>query len=144
MAAKYAVTALAGDQINRGKETARADLDKVKGDTINALKQLQTSIIYSLTDTETYALGQCLKQCQTKAKAMLSAYNASLQAADSAASNTEDTDSADTGMGGNRKKRKPKNTYRKGNKKYSKTKNTDGKEFAKQFFIKKNIIYLLA
>ncbi len=122
MAAKYAVTSLAGDQINRGKETARADLDKVKGDTINALKQLQSSIIYSLTDTETYALGQCLKQCQTKAKAMLSAYKASLQAADSAASNTEDIDSADTGMGGNRKKRKSKNTYRKGNKKYSKTK----------------------
>ena len=36
---------LAKDSINRGKQMASADLDKVKGDTINALKQLQTSII---------------------------------------------------------------------------------------------------
>lgn len=107
---------LAKDSINKGKEMASADLDKVKGDTINALKQLQSSIIYSLTDTETYALGQCLKQCQTKAKAMLAAYNASLESNDSASSNT------DAGMGGNKKKRKSKNTHRKGNKKYSKTK----------------------
>ena len=116
---------LAKDQINRGKEMASADLDKVKGDTINALNQLKSSIIYSLTDTETYALGQCLKQCQTKAKAMLAAYNASLQSADSA-SNMEDSasnmeDSA-SNMGGNKKKRKTKKTHRKGNKKYSKTK----------------------
>ncbi len=120
MAAKYAVTSLAGDQINRGKQVAAADLDKVKGDTINALKQLQTSIIYSLTDTETYALGQCLKQCQSKAKEMLAAYNASLQNADSTDSNMGDTAAA--AAGGNRKKRKPKNTHRKGNKKYSRTK----------------------
>lgn len=104
---------LAKDSINKGKEMASADLDKVKGDTINALKQLQSSIIYSLTDTETYALGQCLKQCQTKAKAMLAAYNASLESNDSI---------SDAGMGGNKKKRKSKNTHRRGNKKYSKTK----------------------
>jgi hypothetical protein len=110
---------LAKDSINKGKQMASADLDKVKGDTINALKQLQTSIIYSLTDTETYALGQCLKQCQTKAKAMLAAYNASLQNADSADSNMGDSAPA---AGGNKKKRKTKNTHRKGNKKYSKTK----------------------
>lgn len=110
---------LAKDSINRGKQMASADLDKVKGDTINALKQLQTSIIYSLTDTETYALGQCLKQCQTKAKAMLAAYNASLQSNDSI---SDASPSVDAGMGGNKKKRKSKNTHRKGNKKYSKTK----------------------
>jgi hypothetical protein len=109
---------LAKDSINKGKEMASADLDKVKGDTINALKQLQSSIIYSLTDTETYALGQCLKQCQTKAKAMLAAYNASLESNDSASSNME----VDAGMGGNKKKRKSRNTHRRGNKKYSKTK----------------------
>lgn len=116
MAAKYAVTSLAGDQIDRGRQVATADVNKVKEDTINALKQLQGSVLNSLTETETYALGQCLKQCQSQAKAMLAAYKASLQA-----SNMEDT-SADTVMGGNRKKRKSKNTYRKGNKKYSKTK----------------------
>ena len=116
--AQIAIGALAGDQINRGKQMASADLDKVKGDTINALNQLKSSIIYSLTDTETYALGQCLKQCQTNAKAMLAAYNASLQNADSAASNMEDSAAA----GGNRKKRKTKKTHRKGNKKYSRTK----------------------
>jgi hypothetical protein len=110
---------LAKDSINKGKEMASADLDKVKGDTINALKQLQSSIIYSLTDTETYALGQCLKQCQTKAKAMLAAYNASLQSNDSI---SDAAPSADAVMGGNKKKRKSRNTYRKGNKKYSKTK----------------------
>ena len=126
--AQIAIGALAGDQINRGKQMASADLDKVKGDTINALNQLKSSIIYSLTDTETYALGQCLKQCQTKAKAMLAAYNASLQNADSAASNMEDSgasnmgDSAAAAAGGNRKKRKTKKTHRKGNKKYSRTK----------------------
>ena len=44
------------------------DLEKVKGDTINALKQLQGSILNSLTETETYALGQCLNRCKTAAK----------------------------------------------------------------------------
>ena len=37
--ANLAISALAGDQINRGKQMASADLDKVKGDTINALNQ---------------------------------------------------------------------------------------------------------
>ena len=143
--AQIAIGALAGDQINRGKQMASADLDKVKGDTINALNQLKSSIIYSLTDTETYALGQCLKQCQTKAKAMLAAYNASLQNADSAASNMEDSgasnmgDSAAAAAGGNRKKRKTKKTHRKGNKKYSRT----GKVL-RVLSNKKNIIYLLS
>ena len=109
--ANLAIAALAGDQINRGKQVATADVNKVKEDTITALKQLQGSVLNSLTETETYALGKCLQQCQTTAKAMLAAYNASLQASNDAA-----------GMGGNRKKRKSKKTHRKGNKKYSKTK----------------------
>ena len=106
--ANLAIAALAGDQINRGKQVATADVNKVKEDTITALKQLQGSVLNSLTETETYALGRCLQQCQSQAKAMLSEYNASLQASNVA--------------GGNRKKRKTKNTHRKGNKKYSKTK----------------------
>ena len=106
--ANLAISALAGDQINRGKQVATADVNKVKEDTITALKQLQGSVLNSLTETETYALGKCLQQCQSQAKAMLAAYNASLQASN--------------GAGGNRKKRKTKNTHRKGNKKYSKTK----------------------
>jgi hypothetical protein len=116
MAAKYAVTSLAGDQINRGKQVATADVNKVKEDTITALKQLQGSVLNSLTETETYALGKCLQQCQSQAKAMLAAYNASLQNADS---NMVDSAPA---TGGNKKKRKTKNTHRKGNKKYSRTK----------------------
>ena len=40
--AQIAIGALAGDQINRGKQMASADLDKVKGDTINALNQLKS------------------------------------------------------------------------------------------------------
>ena len=110
--AQIAIGALAGDQINRGKQVATADVNKVKEDTITALKQLQGSVLNSLTETETYALGRCLQQCQSQAKAMLAAYNASLQSANG----------ANSGMGGNRKKRKTKNTHRKGNKKYSKTK----------------------
>ncbi len=109
--ANLAIAALAGDQINRGKQVATADVNKVKEDTIIALKQLQGSVLNSLTETETYALGRCLQQCQSQAKAMLAAYNASLQASNGA-----------SGMGGNRKKKQYKNTHRKGNKKYSKTK----------------------
>ena len=117
--ANLAIAALAGDQINRGKQVATADVNKVKEDTITALKQLQGSVLNSLTETETYALGKCLQQCQTTAKAMLAAYKASLQNADSADSNMEDRSPA---AGGNRKKRKTKSTHRKGNKKYSRTK----------------------
>ena len=109
--ANLAIAALAGDQINRGKQVATADVNKVKEDTIIALKQLQGSVLNSLTETETYALGRCLQQCQSQAKAMLAAYNASLQPSNGA-----------SGMGGNRKKKQYKNTHRKGNKKYSKTK----------------------
>ena len=111
--ANLAISALAGDQINRGKQVATADVNKVKEDTITALKQLQGSVLNSLTETETYALAQCLNHCKTKAKSMLSAYNASLQ------------NSASNGaynMGGNKKNRKTKNKRRKGNKRYSKTK----------------------
>ncbi len=108
--ANLAIAALAGDQINRGKQVATADVNKVKEDTIIALKQLQGSVLNSLTETETYALGRCLQQCQSQAKAMLAAYNASLNASNGA------------GAGGNRKKKQYKNTHRKGNKKYSKTK----------------------
>jgi len=109
--ANLALSYLAQDDINRGKQMTSDDLNKVKGDTINALKQLQGSVLNSLTETETYALAQCLNHCKTKAKSMLSAYNASLQAENGAYN-----------MGGNKKKRRTKNKRRKGNKKYSNTK----------------------
>ena len=82
LVASYAtskVSSIAADELNRGKQVATADLEKVKGDTINALKQLQGSVLNSLTDTETYALAQCLNRCKTAAKAMLSAYDTSIQ-----------------------------------------------------------------
>jgi len=107
LVASYATskaTSLAGDEFNKGKQVATADLEKVKGDTINALKQLQGSILNSLTETETYALGQCLNRCKTAAKAMIAAHDATMQTNNS--------------MGG-RKKRKTKRTKRrKGTKKY--------------------------
>jgi|688.fasta_scaffold1022722_1 hypothetical protein len=101
-ATKYA-TKYASDEINRGTQTAKADLDKVKGDTINALKQLQGSVINSLTETETYALMQCLNRCKTAAKDMIAAHDASLQL------------SPQGGKKGRRKtnKRKNKKNYRK-------------------------------
>ena len=49
LVASYAtskVSSLAADELNKGKQVATADLEKVKGDTINALKQLQGSCYY--------------------------------------------------------------------------------------------------
>ena len=118
--ANLALSYLAQDDINRGKQMTSADLNKVKGDTINALKQLQGSVLNSLTETETYALGQCLNHCKTKAKLMLSAYNASLQNNASLQAENGASNGA-YNMGGRKKKRKTKNKRRKGNKIYSNT-----------------------
>ena len=107
LVASYATskaTSLAGDEFNKGKQVATADLEKVKGDTINALKQLQGSILNSLTETETYALGQCLNRCKTAAKAMIAAHDASMQ--------TNNT------MGGRKKRKTKRRKHRKGTKKY--------------------------
>ena len=107
LVASYATskaTSLAGDEFNKGKQVATADLEKVKGDTINALKQLQGSILTSLTETETYALGQCLNRCKTAAKAMIAAHDATMQ--------TNNT------MGGRKKRKTKRRKHRKGTKKY--------------------------
>jgi hypothetical protein len=105
LAASYAtskVSTLTSDELARGKQMATADLEKVKGDTINALKQLQGSILNSLTETETYALGQCLNRCKTAAKAMIMAHDASMQT---------------TGMGGRKTRRTKKHKRNRHNRK---------------------------
>jgi len=107
LVASYATskaTSLAGDEFNKGKQVATADLEKVKGDTINALKQLQGSILTSLTETETYALGQCLNRCKTAAKAMIAAHDATMQ--------------TNISMGGRKKRKTKRIKRRKGTKKY--------------------------
>jgi len=101
-------TSLAKNEIGKGTQAATKDLDKVKKETINALYQLQGSVLNSLTDTETYALGQCLARCKTAAKEMIAAHNSSMQ----------------TNSTGGRKKIKTKKIktkkrkHRKGTKKY--------------------------
>jgi hypothetical protein len=85
-------------------------LEKVKGDTINALKQLQGSILNSLTETETYALGQCLNRCKTAAKAMIAAHDATMQ--------TNNTIQTNNIMGGRKRRKTKKRKHRKGTKKY--------------------------
>ena len=116
LAASYAtskVTSLAADELNKGKQVATADLEKVKGDTINAFKQLQGSVLNSLTETETYALGQCLNRCKTAAKAMLAAHDSSMQT-NSMGANSMGANS----MGGRKKRKTKKRKHRKGTKKY--------------------------
>jgi hypothetical protein len=113
LVASYATskaTSLVGDEFNKGKQVATADLEKVKGDTINALKQLQGSILTSLTETETYALGQCLNRCKTAAKAMIAAHDASMEI-----NNTMPTNNT---MGGRKKRKTKRRKHRKGTKKY--------------------------
>ena len=113
LVASYATskaTSLAGDEFNKGKQVATADLEKVKGDTINALKQLQGSILNSLTETETYALGQCLNRCKTSAKAMIAAHNSSIQLNSNMQTNNS--------LGGRKKRKTKKRKHRKGTKKY--------------------------
>ena len=85
-------------------------MEKVKGDTINALKQLQGSILNSLTETETYALGQCLNRCKTAAKAMIAAHDATMQ--------TNNTMQTTNSMGGRKKRKTKRIKRRKGTKKY--------------------------
>jgi len=107
LAASYAtskVSSIAAEELNKGKQVATADVEKVKGDTINALKQLEGTVLNSLTATETYALVQCLNRCKTAAKAMIAAHDASIQ--------TNNT------MGGRKKRKTKKRTHRKGTKKY--------------------------
>ena len=93
-----------------------ADLQNVKQDTIIALNQLQNSVINSLTQTETYALGQCLNRCKTAAKAMIAAHDISLK-----------SNNLSVGAGRHKKRKTNKKTNKKRNnkrryKKYSKTK----------------------
>jgi hypothetical protein len=73
---------IAAKQINadlsRANEIKNADVLQVKQDTVDALNQLQSSVINSLTRTETYALGQCLNRCKTAAKSMIAAHDLSM------------------------------------------------------------------
>ena len=93
-------------------------MKKVKEDTINALKQLQGSILNSLTDTETYALGQCLNRCKTAAKAMLAAHDSSMQTNSMGGNSMGGNSMGGNSMGGRKKRKTKKTKHRKGTKKY--------------------------
>ena len=102
--------------LSRAQEITSSDLQNVKQDTIIALNQLQNSVINSLTQTETYALGQCLNRCKTAAKAMIAAHDISLK-----------SNNLSVGAGRHKKRKTNKKTNKKRNnkrryKKYSKTK----------------------
>lgn len=97
----------------RANEIKNADVLQVKQDTVDALNQLQSSVINSLTKTETYALGQCLNRCKTAAKSMIAAHDISM--------NAQRLYGAGRRKNKRRTNKKRTNKKRK-NKKYSKTK----------------------
>lgn len=75
------------NDLSRANQIKDEDTKQVKADVVNALTELQNTIKQSLTNTQTYALGDCLNRCKTSAKAMLLAHDSNKQVGSSGPSN---------------------------------------------------------